>query len=66
VPWLLFVGSAFWVYMSLKRCAVITIKTDQKKYKVALKEFEDMGTLKHLANFLSERVNLKNRYNIKK
>jgi len=60
IPWLFFIGGSIWIYLSLKRCAVISIKTNRKNYKIALKEFETNNTLSDLKDFLSVRVELNN------
>lgn len=58
IPLLLFIGSMVWIYLSLKRSTVIYIITSGKKYKVAMKEFEQNDTLQGLVSFLSARVEL--------
>ncbi|SMO94750.1 hypothetical protein SAMN06265379_1255 [Saccharicrinis carchari] len=63
IPWLLFIGGSIWIYIATKHSPVITINTNHKKYKVALKEFKDNETLNDLIDFLAERVDLKREYN---
>lgn len=63
-PWMLFLGGSFWIYLSLSRCAVIIIKTQNASYRIPLKDFEKSGNLSDIADFLSERTMLINDYRI--
>lgn len=62
IPWLLFIGGSIWFYLATKYSPVISINTNQKKYKIALKEFKENDTLNDLIDFLAERVKLIEKY----
>lgn len=58
VPWMLCVGGAMWVFLSVKRCPVMKIKTEKNTCRIALIEFKRANTLEDLIDFLSDRVEL--------
>ena len=62
IPWLLVIGGSIWMYLSTKHSPIILINTQQKRYKIALKEFEKKDMLKDLIDFLSERVKVIKQY----
>ncbi len=63
MPWLFLIGGSIWIYLATKHSPVISIKTNHKNYKIALKEFKESDNLNDLIDFLAERVELIRKYN---